>query len=316
MKVSPVGFGCWQMGGYYWGAVEEKELVRAVHRALDLGINFFDTADFYGFGRSEEILAKALGKRRSEAVICTKVGIVTKEGKRDFDPDDLLLLESSIEKDLTADHVVKAAEESLKRLRTDRIDLYLMHWPDPRTPLEETMEAMERLVHAGKVRAVGCSNFSIEEMRKAHSFFPLAAHELKYNLLDREAETALIPACAERGISVIAYWALAKGLLSGKFSEQTTFAADDWRHHDPQFSGEQFRKRLAAAAQLKRLADEAGITLGQLAIAWVLSRDGVSSTIIGTKRPEQIEENAKAAGASLSPSLLEEIKGAVEKLAP
>lgn len=202
LEVSAVGFGCWQIGGYYWGRVDEAEWIAAVQRALDSGITLFDTADWYGFGRSEQLLAKALGPRRDEAVIATKVGLTMRGGKHDFAPNELLELEDHIEKDLSRDHIMQAAEDSLRRLQTDVIDLYLLHWPDVTTPLEETMEAMGELVQAGKVREVGCCNFSVSEMREAHSYRALAVHQFPYNMLNREPEQELLPA----GMTTSAPW--------------------------------------------------------------------------------------------------------------
>jgi aryl-alcohol dehydrogenase-like predicted oxidoreductase len=301
LNVSVVGFGCWQIGGYYWGAVDESEWIAAVHRAVDLGVNFFDTADFYGFGRSEELLSRALGNRREDVLIATKVGLVSRGGITDFGATELLELEDHIERDLRSQHIVEAAEASLRRLRTDVIDLYLLHWPDPRTPLEETMSAMATLVETGKVRAVGCCNFSPEQMREAASYLPLAAHEMPYSLLDRSVERELLPACRTGGVGVVAYWVLCKGLLAGKYSEDAAFGLDDWRHHDPLFKGEAFRRNLRIVEELRSIAAGEGMTPAQLAITWALQQPGVTSAIIGAKRPEQAEQNAAAGDLKLSP---------------
>lgn len=308
LEVSVVGFGTWQIGGYYWGQVDESEWIAAVHHALDLGITFFDTADFYGFGRSEEMLARALGSRRDDVVLATKVGLVSRDGKRDFAAGELLALEDHIEKDLSREHIIEAAEASLRRLRTDVIDLYLLHWPDPATPTEETMAAMEELVQAGKVRVVGCSNFSVQQMREASRHFPLQVHQLPYNLLDRSAEEELLSACQADGLSVIAYWALCKGLLTGKYTEDSTFGADDWRHYDPSFQGDTFNQNLRIVRRLEQIAADEGITAAQLAIAWVWHQPGVTSTIVGAKRPEQVEQNAMAGEVTLGPDSLARIK--------
>jgi aryl-alcohol dehydrogenase-like predicted oxidoreductase len=301
LQVSVVAFGCIQVGGYYWGSVDEDEWVTAVHSALDLGVNFFDTADFYGFGRSEELLGRALGSRRAEAVIATKVGLTSRGGRTDFSATQMLELEDHIEKDLSRKHIIQAVEGSLRRLRTDAVDLYLLHWPDLRTPLEETMGAMAELVKAGKVRAVGCSNFSVAQMREGASYLRFDAHELPYNLLDRRAEKELLPACIADGVGVMTYWSLGKGLLSGKYSERSTFGLDDWRHYDPLFKGEQLQSNLSTVEQLKTIAAQEGITPAQLAIAWLIHQPGVTSAIVGAKRPDQVAQNAATGDITLSP---------------
>ena len=311
LQVSAVGFGCWQAGGYYWGHVDERDWIAAVHRALDLGVTFFDTADFYGFGRSEELLAKALDSRRREVVIATKVGLISRGGRRDFGATDLPELERYIEKDLSRKHILEAAEASLRRLRTDAIDLYLLHWPDPATPVEETATAMQELLDAGKVRAVGCCNFPVELMQAASARLPLDAHQLPYSTLHRDAEEAIIPACQAAGIGVIAYWALCKGLLSGKYEETAVFGPDDWRYYDPLFQGAAFRRNLQTVSRLQQIAATEGITVGQLAISWVISRPGIASAIVGAKSAGQAAENAAAGDVSLSSEAMASIAAAI-----
>ncbi len=308
IEVSAVGFGCWQIGGYYWGRVDEAEWIAAVHRALDSGITLFDTADWYGFGRSEELLAKALGPRRDEAVIATKVGLTMRGDRHDFASNELLELEDHIEKDLSRGHIMQAAADSLRRLQTDVIDLYLLHWPDVTTPPEETMEAMGELVQAGKVREVGCCNFSVSEMREAHSHRALAVHQFPYNMLNREPEQELLPACQDDNISTMAYWTLFKGMLTGKYTEDSVFETDDWRHHDPAFQGDTFKRSLQIVEKLKQVADDEAITPAQLAIAWAIRPAGATTAIVGAKRPQQAEQNAKAADVQLSDVTLARIE--------
>jgi len=188
----------------------------------------------------------------------------------------------------------------------------LLHWPDPATPLEETMGAMAELVQAGKVRAVGCSNFSVQQMREANHYFPLQAHQLPYSMLNRSAESELLSTCQVDGIGVIVYWALCRGLLTGKHTQDATFGPDDWRHFDPLFQGEVFRHNLGIVESLRPIAEEEGITLGQLAIAWVVHPPGVTTTIVGAKSPEQVEQNAAAGDVLLSPSVLAKIEKVLE----
>lgn len=312
LAVSVVGLGCWQIGGYYWGPVDEKEWMAAVQQALDLGINLFDTADWYGFGHSEELLGQALGHRRNQAIIVSKVGLTARGGRTDFAVDELLELEDHIEKDLSRRHIIEAAEASLRRLGTDAIDLYLLHWPDPKTPLEETMTAMAELVQAGKVRYVGCSNFSVTQMREANSYFPLQANQLPYNWLDRSAEAELLSACQADRIGVIVYQALGRGLLTGKYCEDSTFGCDDWRHHDPMFQGQAFQRNLRIIERLRPVAEDEGMTVGQLAIAWVLAQPGITTTIVGAKRPEQVQQNARAGAVALNLNAVDKIQKVLE----
>jgi hypothetical protein len=199
----------------------------------------------------------------------------------------------------------------LRRLHTDVIDLYLLHWPDPATPIEETMAALEELLEAGKVRAVGCCNFPAELMQAASARLPLDAHQLPYSVLHRQAEEAIIPACQAAGTGVIAYWALCKGLLSGKYEETVVFGPDDWRHYDPLFQGTAFQSNLRIVSRLRTIASREGITVGQLAISWVISRPGIASAIVGAKTATQVAENAAAGCVSLSAEALASIAAAL-----
>jgi aryl-alcohol dehydrogenase-like predicted oxidoreductase len=307
IEVSAVGFGCWQIGGYYWGEVDENEWIAAVHRALDMGVTWFDTADFYGFGRSEEVLSKALGTRRQDVVIASKVGLVSRGGRVNFRADELIALEHHIRKDLSRRHILEAAEASLRRLRTDVIDLYLLHWPDPATPLEETMGALEELIASGKIRVAGCCNFSLQQMREARRYLSLQAHQLPYSMLNRSAEDELLPGCRADGVGVITYWALSKGLLTGTLTPASAFSATDWRHYDPLFQGEEFQRNLQLVERLKSVAIDEGVSLPQLAIAWVLSQPGVTSAIVGAKTASQAAENAGGGSVSLAGSTMARI---------
>src|SRR5712672_2882164 len=229
-----VGLGTWAIGGWMWGGTDETESIRTIHEALDLGINLIDTAPIYGFGRSEEIVGKALAQNglRQRAVIATTVGLDWKDGQpfRNGRPQRIL----------------KEVEDSLRRLRTDVIDLYQVHWPDQMVPVGDTAEAMARLYRAGKIRAIGVSNFSPAEMDIFRSAAPLHTAQPPYNLLERAIEADVLPYCREKGIAVLAYGSLCRGLLSGRMNSQTQFDGDDLRRHDPKFQAPRFAQYLQA----------------------------------------------------------------------
>jgi aryl-alcohol dehydrogenase-like predicted oxidoreductase len=291
LRVSRVGFGCEPLGGTDWGAVDAREAEGAVRRALELGINLFDTADAYGLGRSEEALSAALGERRHDVVIVSKFGIAWEHqpGGR-----------ARTWKDASPRRVAEALEGSLRRLRVDRLPVYLVHWPDPATPLEDTLEALARCVEQGKVGCVGLSNFGAADVRHAHRVLPLAAVEAEYSLLSRGAEAELLPACAGLGIGVLAYGALAQGLLTGKYGADARFGPDDRRHRLPGFRGAALERGLAAAAALAGAGRESGATPAQLAVRWVLDHPAVTSVVVGAKSARQVEANASAASAVLA----------------
>jgi aryl-alcohol dehydrogenase-like predicted oxidoreductase len=297
LELSEIGFGCWAMGGG-WGKTDDKDSIAAARRALDLGINLFDTADVYGFGHSEEVLAKALGKRRKNAIIATKGGLV-------WDEHGCLFRSGS------RHHLINAVEASLKRLKTDYIDLYQIHWPDPNTPLEITMKVMDDLVKSGKVRYIGVSNFTRKQMKECLKVRQINSLQPPYNMFMRDIEKDF-SFCKRNGIGIVTYGPLAYGLLTGKFTKESEFPETDWRsgrlfpdpgdwqYHIDLFHGKQFKKNLSIVEGLKKIAKKLGKTVGQLSIAWVLSSPEVTSAIVGAKRPSQLEENAGGSGWKLS----------------
>jgi aryl-alcohol dehydrogenase-like predicted oxidoreductase len=304
LEVSRICFGTWQVGGD-WGAPEERELKAAMRRALELGINFFDTAQAYGFGASEQLLGKALEpeikNHRAEVVLATKGGL-RMEGDR-------LLRDSSPE------WLRQGVEDSLRFLGTDYIDLYQVHWPDFDTPLEETAETLNELVEEGKIRYVGVSNFGVEEMAKFEKRRKIDGLQPPYHLFRRDVEQEILPYAAEHGIGVLVYGPLAHGLLSGRMTPELELAEDDWRAQSDIFRGENFQKNLQAVEELKRIAEERGSTIVQLAIAWTLANPNVDVAIVGARRPDHIEGAAPAVELDLSDDDLREIdnimKGAV-----
>lgn len=304
--VSAVSFGCWAMGSGVWGPADDDLAVRAAQRALDQGVNLFDTAPGYGQGGSEELLARALAGRRDEVVLVTKFGVpwdAAGNARLDSSP-------ASIRAEL---------EGSLRRLRTDRIDLYLQHWPDPNVPPAEVAATLLELKREGKIRALGFCNVDAAQFAGALSAGPVDAVQVPYCLFIRQVERELLPYCRQQGVGVMVYGALAHGLLGGKMTPQTTFPDEDWRSgkvygtpnwadQEGLFAPGRFERNLAVVERLKGVAARSGHTVAQLAIAWTLANPAVSVTLAGVKRPAQLEENLGAAGWRLSAGEMEEIE--------
>jgi aryl-alcohol dehydrogenase-like predicted oxidoreductase len=296
LRVSRICFGTWSFGGE-WGDVQTADAEAAVRTALDLGINFFDTAQAYGFGASESLLGDALrpeiASRRRELVLATKGGL-RREGDRTV-------------RDASPGWLRQGVESSLRALGTDYIDLYQVHWPDPATPFAETAAALDAMVREGKIRYVGVSNFDVDQMDAFARTRRIDALQPPYDLFRRDIEQTILPYCQRHGIGVLAYGPLAHGLLAGTFTPATTFPANDWRSTSDLFHGETFRRNLAIVDDLKRFARARGYTVAQLAIAWVLSNPAVDVAIVGARRPSQIEQTAPAASIRLTADELAEI---------
>jgi len=296
MRVSRIALGTWAIGGWMWGGSNESDAVKAIHAALDRGINLIDTAPVYGFGRSEEIVGKALavGGRRKRAFIATKVGLDWKDGKP-F-------------RNARKARIIEEAEDSLRRLQTDVIDLYQVHWPDPHTPLAEVAEAMGELHRAGKVRAIGVSNFSPAQMEEFRKVAPLHTAQPPYNLFERAIEQDVLPYCRDRDIAVLAYGSLCRGLLSGSMSKSSQFTGDDLRKNDPKFLASRFEQYLAAVEQLDQFAREHyGRRVIQLAVRWVLDRGERNIALWGARRADQLAPIADVAGWHIDSSAMAQI---------
>ena len=302
IEVSPICFGTWQFGGD-WGDIDRNEAKAAVRRALDLGVNFFDTAQAYGFGESERLLAEALGDdiRREDVVVATKGGLRPVDG--------------GIERDSSPDWLRRGVEESLSVLDVEAIDLYQVHWPDPEVPFEETAAALGELVDQGKLRHVGVSNFGPEEMAEFSRTLKVETLQPPYHLFNREIESEVLPWCQEHGVGVLVYGPLAHGLLSGRFTAETRIPDNDWRSGSELFTGEQFARNLEAVDELRRFAEERGWTLPQLAVAWALAHPAVHVAIVGGRRPDHVEGVAPAADIRLSDDDLAEIDRIMEAAA-
>jgi aryl-alcohol dehydrogenase-like predicted oxidoreductase len=292
LVVSALGFGTWEMSTTSYGEIDVTEASNAVARAIDHGITLFDTAEVYGPNHSEEILAKALGERRQEITLVTKVGFA-------YDGDKVTGRNSKF------DHIIEHTEGCLRRLNTDTIDLMLIHWPDHDTPFEETMRALEQLKADGKVRHYGVSNFTPEMMRECEQFGHLAANQVGYHLFDRRMEAEVLPYCAEGKTGFMAYGSLGFGLLAGAFTPETTFLDWDWRSRGkafelPLFEREPFLKELQVAERLKEFAAGFDKSLPQLALAWVLGNPAVSVALVGMRNEHEVEENIAAIDWRLS----------------
>ncbi|MEU7983501.1 aldo/keto reductase [Streptosporangium canum] len=297
-EVSAIGLGCMGMSEFY-GAADEAESVEVIHRALDLGVTFLDTADMYGRGHNEELVGRAIRDRRDEVVLATKFGIVRTEdpARRGIDGSPA--------------YVKKAADASLQRLGVDHIDLYYLHRRDPAVPIEETVGAMGELVAEGKVGRIGLSEVSAETLRKAHATHPIAALQSEYSLFTRGLEEEILPAARELGIALVAYSPISRGLLGGTLAPAGELPDDDFRKHLPRFTGENGARNEALVGEVRKIAEEVGCTPAQLALAWLLTRGEDVIPIPGTKRLRYLEENAAAADVTLTPGQLAALEAAV-----
>ena len=273
------------MGGTVetWGYVDDRESIAAIHQAIDLGVNLIDTAPIYGLGHSEEIVGKAIQGRRHEVLVATKCGLLFPLSKDQLPP-----------RCLSRESIFRECEQSLRRLRLDVIDLYQCHWPDPQIPIRETMEALTTLLRQQKIRAIGLSNFSCEEIAAAREFGPVHCLQLPFSMLQRRAADDLLPFCVEHKMATIAYSPLSKGLLTGKF--QPGDRPGGIRARDPDFLGERFRRNLRIVDALRPIAAEYGKTVTQLVINWTAASPGVTAPLVGAKRPSQVVENVGGVG--------------------
>jgi aryl-alcohol dehydrogenase-like predicted oxidoreductase len=285
VSVSQIGLGTWGMSGAFWGAADDTESIRVIHRALDLGVTLIDTAEAYGWGHAEEVLGKALVRRRQQAVIATKAA-----------PNHLEPAE-----------VVKALEGSLKRLQTDYVDVYFIHWPNPDVPVGATMEALERLRAQGRIQALGVSNFGPKEMDAARQHGVIDVLQPPYNMLWREVEAATLPYCHQHNIGVMPYSGLAQGLLTGALSRNTNLVEGDERRTTVLFQPGTYERALDAVEGLRPIAAKYGRSVAQLAIQWLTSRPGVSSPLLGGRTVREMEENAGSIGWTIARADVAEI---------
>lgn len=295
---SAIGFGTWEMSTTMYGHIDVKEASDAVNAAIDHGITLFDTAEVYGPYHSEELLGKALGDRRKEIVLVSKVGQMSngKIGSRDS----------------RYENVIECAEGCLRRLGTDFLDLLLIHWPDHNTPFEQPMRALEQLKQDGKIRHYGVSNFTPEMMDECEKYGHLAANQVGYNMFDRRMESKVLPHCLKNNIGFMSYGTLGYGLLSGAFTTETTFGEGDWRRRGnafrlPLFQEEEFAKELKVVERLKAVASHYDKSVAQLAIAWTLGHPAVSVGLVGVRNERELKENVAAADWKLNDEIRDEI---------
>jgi aryl-alcohol dehydrogenase-like predicted oxidoreductase len=303
VTTSRIGLGTWAIGGWMWGGSDEAQSIRTIHAALDRGITLIDTAPVYGFGRSEEIVGKALveGSRRAGVVLATKVGLDWKN-EQPF-------------RNASRARIMKEIDDSLRRLRTDVIDLYQIHWPDPNTPMEETAGAMADLLKAGKIRAIGVSNFSPAQMDAFAAAAPLHAVQPPYNLFERGIEADVLPYAGRHGLAMLAYGALCRGLLSGRMQADTKFPANDMRGAaDPKFKPPHFAEYLAAVAALDRFAQQNfDKRVIHLALRWVLDRAPNAVALWGARHPAQLDPVSDVLGWKIDAAAMAEIDRIVAK---
>ena len=303
IDVSRICLGTWAIGGWLWGGSDKDQCIKTIHRAIDLGINIIDTAPVYGFGLSEEIVGEAVSSTgsREEIIIATKAGLEWFNGR--------------VYRNSTKERILKEIDDSLKRLRTDYIDLYQIHWPDLLVPIEETAEVMSLLLRQGKIRALGVSNFSPEQMELFRSVTELHTCQPPYNLFERGIEKDVLPYCRENGITMLLYGALCRGLLSGKLNLDSEFQGDDLRNFDPKFKNNVYKTYISAVDALNEFAhDSYGKNVLQLSVRWILDSCENDIALWGARKPEQLDEVDEITSWSLDKESLNKINEIVEKM--
>jgi aryl-alcohol dehydrogenase-like predicted oxidoreductase len=298
LDVSEIGFGAWGIGGApFWSTEGDHPSCKAILKAFDLGINFFDTAPVYGFGHSEELLGKTLKSVRDKVILATKCGLV-------WDKEQL----GAIAKNASRASILNEVEQSLRRLQTDVIDLYQVHWPDVNTAQEETMETLLEIQAQGKIRHIGVSNYSVAQMKECLKVGNIVSLQPEYSLLERAIEQETVPFCIENQIGIIAYSPLSSGVLTGKYDKSTKFK--DWRSKGiiGTFTGEGYENNIDKVERLKALAEADGKTCGQMAINWVTRQPGLATALVGVKNEKQMEENLRSVGWQTTAHQQEEIE--------
>ncbi|TRZ42492.1 aldo/keto reductase [Robertkochia solimangrovi] len=303
LKLSEITFGAWAAGGWMWGGVEHNDSINAIRKAYDLGVTSIDTAPIYGMGFSEKIVAQAIKDiPRDQVQILTKFGLRwdKAQGEFYFNSYDNTGKAVDIYKNSRASSIIKECEQSLKRLGTDYIDLYQIHWPDATTPVEESFEAVETLIKQGKVRYAGVCNYSAEQMKQADKVVDIVSNQVPYSMVKRRIEKELVPCCLDWEKGILAYSPMERGLLTGKFAADHHFPEGDHRGSNPTFSSENIKKVNAFLDKIKPIAEAKGVSLAQLVLKWTVMQPGITIALAGARSPEQSVENAKAADIKLS----------------
>ncbi len=310
VKVTPIAFGAWAIGGWMWGGAEEKDAIRAIHAAYDLGITTIDTAPVYGFGRSEEIVGKAMeGKPRDSFQLLTKFGMnwLTQQGEPFFETTDNEGKPFKMYKWAAKEKIIQECEDSLRRLKTDYIDLYQIHWPDNTTPIHETFEAVKKLIDQGKVRAAGVCNYSTNQVDEALNTIQLASNQVPYSLINRNIEKEVIPQAIKKGMNVIPYSPLQRGLLTGKIKPGHKFGEGDSREGNQFYSDENIRRTNELLNKLQPIADKYNASLAQLVINWTMNQPGIGCVLVGARNEQQVKDNVGAADFKLTEEELKSI---------
>ncbi len=309
LQVSAMGFGTWPMSGDRYGYIEDEQAIKAIHRSLEVGVNCVDTAPGYGAGHSEEVVGRALEGRRQDVILVTKCSIAIRPGER------------AASRDASRANILREIDDSLRRLNTDVIDVYLVHWPDPNTPFEETAAAMDEVATAGKVRFVGVSNYTVDQMKAFMQVRRIDVIQVGYHLFDRRMEQEIFPFCAEHGVGVMGYGSLGHGLLTGAFTPETTFDESDWRARgvafgQPILGGENFMRNVAVVERLEReVAEPRGIPVSQVALSWVLRNPVVSTALVGARTPSEVDQNLAGVELKLTEDEMAKIQSIMQDAA-
>lgn len=316
LPVSPIALGAWAIGGWMWGGSDKKDSIRAIHACLEQGITSLDTAPIYGFGHSEMVVGEAIKGKRHQYEILTKAGMRWEgtSGEYFFTTNDNSGIQREVYKYSGRESLIAECEESLKRLGTDYIDLYQIHWPDFTTPIEEAMEAFRILMEQGKIRAAGVSNYSVEQMERASGVVELSSNQVPYSMVRREIEQDVSPWCQENNCGILAYSPLQRGLLTGKITPDYPFAPGDSRPETPHFKINNLIHTNKFLDHIRPLADEKGATLAQLVIAWTLRQPGITVALVGARTQDQVVQNAGAMEVTLSDEELGIINSELAKL--
>ncbi len=307
VKLSVISFGSWAIGGWMWGGRDDKAAINAITAGMDQVITTIDTAAVYGFGLSEKLVGKAINGKRDKIQLLTKFGLQWKstKGQYHFTTQDDSGNSVDIYKYGGKERVIEECEESLKRLGTDYIDLYQMHWPDSSTPISETMEALDQLIQQGKIRAAGVSNFSLDQLDEAIKYLPIAVNQVPYSMINRSIEKDVMPFCIKNRVGILAYSPMQRGLLTGKITPDYVFKPGDHRPSTPFFKKANIELVNKFLNQIKPIADEHQATIAQVVLNWTMNQPGITSVLAGARNPKQITDNSGATAFLLSK---EEIK--------
>ncbi|QEC51543.1 aryl-alcohol dehydrogenase-like predicted oxidoreductase [Anseongella ginsenosidimutans] len=317
LKVSSITFGAWAIGGWMWGGADRREAIKAIHKAADLGITSIDTAPIYGMGTSEEIVGEAVRElSRDKIQLLTKFGLVWEgtSGRLHMKDSPHQGKKYDVYKYAAADSIRKECENSLRRLKTDYIDLYQIHWPDPTTPIDETMDAVAALIREGKVREAGVCNYSAAEMKEAETTLKLVSNQVPYSMVNRGIEAEIVPHCLETGAGILAYSPLQRGVLTGKFQPGHEFKEGDHRPQTPFFKPGNISRINTFLEKIRPIAEDKGATLAQLVLRWTIDQPGITAALAGARDAAQVAQNAKAAEITLNAEELASINGHLAEL--